>query len=173
MRSYRKWYRAHERIFPAFLCYYSSSTVVHVTSWPRRGSLGWAHAQLCFPHFLPVLFSIFFFFRTLSSVLFFPVLFCCVLFFSVLFFPYFFMFPYYFSVLFFPYFVPHSFFPLLFFPRIFFPVLFFPVLFFPVLFQKSRRLKSNVLKYRLVVFIVYVVITQFMFLAEYSFKRHP
>jgi hypothetical protein len=34
-------------------------------------------------------------------------------------------------------------------------------------------LKSNVLKYQLVVFLVQVVLTQFMFLAEYPFKRHP
>jgi hypothetical protein len=33
-------------------------------------------------------------------------------------------------------------------------------------------LKSNVLKYQLVVFLVHVVIAQFMFLAEYPFKRH-
>jgi hypothetical protein len=37
----------------------------------------------------------------------------------------------------------------------------------------SRRLKSNVLKYQLVVFLENVVIVQVMFLAEYSFKRHP
>jgi hypothetical protein len=37
----------------------------------------------------------------------------------------------------------------------------------------SRRLKSNVLKYQLVVFLEHVVIAQVMFLAEYSFKRHP
>jgi hypothetical protein len=37
----------------------------------------------------------------------------------------------------------------------------------------SRRLKSNVLKYQLVVFLVHVVITQFIFLAGYPFKRHP
>jgi hypothetical protein len=33
-------------------------------------------------------------------------------------------------------------------------------------------LKSNVLKYQWVVFLVRVVISQFMFLAEYPFKRH-
>jgi hypothetical protein len=43
----------------------------------------------------------------------------------------------------------------------------------PVLFPMSRRLKSNVLKYQLVVFLENVVIVQVMFLAEYSFKRHP
>ena len=60
------------------------------------------------------------------------------------------------------------------FSRIFSPYFFFrtlfPVLFSrnisPVLFQKSRRLKSNVLNYQLVVFLVHVVIAQFMFLAE-------
>ena len=50
--------------------------------------------------------------------------------------------------------------------RILFPLYFFPRNYFPVLFQTSRRLKSNVLKYKLVVFLVHVVITQFMFLAE-------
>ena len=81
--------------------------------------------------------------------------------------------PYFFSRTIFPYFSPRTFsnyfifvFPyfFIFFP-VFFPSTFFPV-FFPVLFQKSRRLKSNVLKYQLVVFLVHVVISQFMFLAE-------
>jgi hypothetical protein len=61
-----------------------------------------------------------------------------------------------------------------FFHRTFSPcTIFFPLYYFPLLFQMSRRLKSNVLKYQLVVFVVYVVIAQFMFLAEYPFKRHP
>jgi hypothetical protein len=57
--------------------------------------------------------------------------------------------------------------------RILFPYFFLPYYFVPVLFQKSRRLKSNVLKYQWVVFLVHVVITQFMFIAEYPIKRHP
>ena len=91
------------------------------------------------------------------SPTFFPV-------FSRTFFPYFFS-PYFISRTFFPYFFPY------FFPRISL-VLFFPY-YFPVHFQKSRRLKYNVLKYQLVVFLVHVVIRQFMFLAKYPFKRHP
>jgi hypothetical protein len=53
-----------------------------------------------------------------------------------------------------------------------FPVLVSPY-YFPVLFPMSQRLKSNVLRYQLVVFLEHVVITQFMFLAEYPFKRQP
>ena len=85
------------------------------------------------------------------------------------------IFPYFPPRIFFPSFFsrnlsfPHPLFFYIFFPyffsRTFFPVLFFPY-YFAVLFQKSRRLKSNVLKYQLVVFLVHVVITQFMFLAE-------
>ena len=86
----------------------------------------------------------------------FPVLFFPILFFRT-FFP-----PYFFSRTFSNYFVP-----------VFFPVLFSPYSFSPVLFPMSRRLKSNVLKYQLVVFLEHVVIAQFMFLAEYPFKRHP
>ena len=59
--------------------------------------------------------------------------------------------------------------------RTFFPYFFYSTFFpyyFPVLFQKSRRLKSNVLKYQLVVFLVHVVISQFIFLAEKPLKRH-
>jgi hypothetical protein len=87
-------------------------------------------------------------------------------------FPYFFsrIFPYFFPVLFFRTFFPRILFPVLFSP--YFPRTFFPY-YFPVLFQKSRRLKYNVLKYQLVVFLVHVVIRQFMFLAKYPFKRHP
>ena len=72
------------------------------------------------------------------------------------------------SYFFSPYFFPVHFFPVLFFPR----TLLLPF-YFPVLFPMSRRLKSNVLKYQLVVFLEHVVITQFMYLAKYSFKRHP
>ena len=85
----------------------------------------------------------------------------------------------YFPVFFFTYFFFSYFFPVFFsrtlFSRIFF-YFFFPYFFryyFPVLHQKSGRLKSNVLKYQWVVFLVRVVISQFMFLAEYPFKRHP
>jgi hypothetical protein len=98
--------------------------------------------------------------------------------------------PYFFSVFFSRYLIPQYFFSpyffklfyfyflVLFFPVHFFPVLFFPrtlflPFYFPVLFPMSRRLKSNVLKYQLVVFLEHVVITQFMFLAEYPFKRQP
>ena len=129
--------------------------------------------------FFPVLFSPYFFPRTFFPVLFFSVLFFSVLFFFVLFSPYFF-YPYFcprtffsrifFFFTFFPYFFPLFFF-LYFFSRTFF----LPYYLFPVLFQKSWRLKSNVLKYQWLFFLVHntVVITQFMFLAEYSFKRHP
>ena len=107
--------------------------------------------------------------------------------FPLTFFPYFFpgiFFPSTFFPVLFPrtfsnYFISISsyFFPPYFFPVHFFPVLFFPrtlllPFYFPVLFPMSRRLKSNVLKYQLVVFLEHVVITQFMYLAEYSFKRH-
>jgi hypothetical protein len=109
---------------------------------------------LFFPYF-PVLFFPVLFFRTFFSVLF-------QIIFSHTFFP-----PYYFKL----------FFPVLFFfvlfPRTFFFLYFFSPYYFPVLFPMSRRLKSNVLKYQLVVFLEHVVIAQFMFLAEYPFKRHP
>ena len=76
---------------------------------------------------------------------------------------------YYFPVCFFSYFFSRTFFPHIFFlyspPPYLFPVILFPY-YFPALFQKSRRLKSNVLIYQLVVFLVHVVISQFMFLAE-------
>jgi hypothetical protein len=71
--------------------------------------------------------------------------------------------------------VASIFFPVFLFSCTFFPYLlflyFFPrTIFFtyylPVIFQKSQRLKSNVLKYQLVVFLVHIVISQFMFLAE-------
>ena len=87
--------------------------------------------------------------------------------FSPTFFP---QFPVLFPVLFFRTFFPRILFLVLFPP--YFPRTFFPY-YFPVLFQKSRRLKYNVLKYQLVVFLVHVVIRQFMFLAKYPFKRHP
>ena len=85
-------------------------------------------------------------------------------------FPYFpVFFPLYFRT-FFPYVYLNIFFSY-FFSRTFSPVFFFTVLtfsrtIFPVFFQNSRRLKSNILKYQLVVFLVHVVIAQFMFLAE-------
>ena len=68
--------------------------------------------------------------------------------------------PYYFFVVYFPYFF------LSFFPVVFSRTIFLLYYFFSVLFQKSRRLKSNVLNYQLVVFLVHVVIAQFIFLAE-------
>ena len=74
--------------------------------------------------------------------------------------------------LFYPVLFFRNFCPVIFFPY-FSPLYFFFPYHFPVFFQKSRCLKSNVLKYQLVVFIVHVVITQFKFLAEYPFKRHP
>ena len=105
---------------------------------------------------------------------------------------------YFFSVFFFRYLFPQYFFPPYFFPvlfqiilflfprtffsrtfspyifsRIFFPRTLLLPFYFPVLFPVSRRLKSNVLKYQLVVFLEHVVIAQFMYLAELSFKRHP
>ena len=157
MRSYRKWYRAH--------------------AWPEViGRVPVRKSRDFLLFFFPYFFSPYYF----------PVIFCFVLFFSALFSPYFFfrtIFPVFFPVFFlssttmlvgvfsttsalfqiicFSFFIPY-----------FCPVLFFPY-HFPVFFQKSRRLKSNVLKYQLVVFIVHVVITQFKFLAEYPFKRHP
>ena len=114
-----------------------------------------------FPQFLfPYLFFLNLFFRT-----FFPA------FFQIIFFPVLF------RIIFFPYFLPRTFFrtsPIILFPVLPIPppVLFFPY-YFPVLFPMSQRLKSNVLKYQLVVFLEHVVITQFMFLAEYTFKRQP
>ena len=108
--------------------------------------------QFVFPYFFPRTFSNYFSPRTFSHY-FFPVLF------RIIFFPVFFT----------PYFFFRTF------PIILFPVLPLPspppVLFFPVLFPMSQRLKSNVLKYQLVVFLEHVVITLFMFLAEYPFKR--
>ena len=83
-------------------------------------------------------------------------------------FPHFF--PYFLQFCFFRTFSPYNLFPY-FYSRTFFPYFFFSY-YFPVLFQTSSRLKSNVLKYQLVVFLVHVVIAQFMFLAEYPFKRH-
>ena len=157
MRSYRKWYRAHA--WPEV-----------IGRVPVRKSRDFL--LFFFPYFFPPYY--------------FPVIFCFVLFFSALFSPYFFfrtIFPFFFLYFFLV--VQQCwlgcslrrlhFFKLFVFPflsRIFCPVLFFPY-HFPVFFQKSRRLKSNVLKYQLVVFIVHVVITQFKFLAEYPFKRHP
>ena len=115
------------------------------------------------PYFFPVLF-----FRTFFPVpfflTFFPRTFFSHNFFPVLLFPYFFLFPAFFS----PVIFSRNFPPLyLLFPVLYSPYFFFIFLYyFSVLFQKSRRLKSNVLKYQLVVFLVHVVIAQFMFLAN-------
>ena len=119
--------------------------------------------------FPPYFFSRTFFFRTFFFRTFFFRTFFPVLFLPVFLSPYFFL-PYFLFFTFFPYFFPLFFF-LYFFSRTFF----LPYYLFPVLFQKSWRLKSNVLKYQWLFFLVHntVVITQFMFLAEYSFKRHP
>ena len=127
-------------------------------TWPEMTSV----TRPEMTYFFPVLFSPLLF----SSLLFF-LHFCFPLLFSRTFFIFF---PYFFSVLFFS----RIFF--IFFFRTFFHVFFSRTIFpyySPVLFQKLRRLKSNVLKYQWVVFLVRVVISQFMFLEEYAFKRHP
>ena len=121
--------------------------------------------------FVPYFFSSCFFFPTFFPYfflrIFLPYLFISVLF--SFFFPYFFyiFFPYFFSrtfSYFFSYFFNKD-------SSTFFPVFFFLYFFFPsyfsVLFQKSRRLKSNVLKYQWVVFLVHVVISQFMPINNY------
>ena len=137
-----------------------------------------------------LLFPVLFFLYFLFPVLFFPVVFspyyfsrtCFPIFFHVFLFLYFF--PYFLFFLFFSVFfcffrTNFPFFFWYFFPRNFFHVFFscnvFPRTYFscsilPYFFQKLPL--SYVLKYQWVVFLVHVVITQFMFLAEYSFKRH-
>ena len=155
-RNYRKWYRAHAwpevtsvtcpeaALFGSMLCACATG------SWAISALVGtfhrkWQSRDRKRP--CPALLFFRTFFLYFSPRTFFPFYFFLVLLFPVLLFPYFFS-------------------------RIFFPYFFFP-LFFSVLFQKLRRLKSNVLKYQWVVFLVHVDITQFMFLAEYPFKRHP
>jgi hypothetical protein len=76
-------------------------------------------------------------------------------------FPY--LFPYF--PVFFPLFFSYFFSSYFFFPY-FFSRTYFSRTIFPVFFKNSRCLKSNILKYQLVVFLVHVVIAQFMFLAE-------
>ena len=118
--------------------------------------------------------------EALSDLTFFPVLFVSRTF-PPLFFSRTFLFrtifPYFFSVspppVFFPYYFFHVLFSRTIFFRTLFPYFFLPYYFVPVLFQKLRRLKSNVLKYQWVVFLVPVVITQFMFLVEYPFELQP
>jgi hypothetical protein len=172
-------------------------TIAH--AWPEvTGSDVTENARKChhrksrdlFPYFFvpyflsPYFFQYFFFYtffpyffpRTLSRIFFlyfFPY-FLFVLFFRtffLFFFPFFFL--VLFPVLFFPTFFYLTYFPVLFTPRTFFSRTFLFPYYLPVPFPMSRRLKSNVLKYQLVVFLEHVVITQVMFLAEYSFKRHP
>ena len=105
--------------------------------------------------------------------------------FSRTFFPYFFLpyyFPGFFSRIIFPYyfgvFFSLNFFPIFFFYRTFFSVLFFTRIFLTVLFSrtfsKSRDFWNPTFQnISELFFLVHVVITQFMFLAEYPFKRHP
>ena len=106
-------------------------------------------------------------------------------FFSRTFFPYFFLpyyFPGFFSRVIFPYyfgvFFSLNFFHIFFFYVTFFSVLFFTRIFLTVLFSrtfsKSRDFWNPTFQnISELFFLVHVVITQFMFLAEYPFKRHP
>ena len=152
MRSYRKWCACFSRSNRKRPC---------------------PEITLLFTIFFPVLFYLYFFPRTIFPYFFVPYFFSPTFFFRhfcfVPFFSYVFLSS---SIRMWARLFSPDFLPVYFCPYFFLPILFFPY-YFPVIFQKSRRLKSNVLKYQLVVFIVHVVITQFMFLAEYPFKHHP
>ena len=111
------------------------------------------------PYFFPIFFFPYFF-----PVFFSPVLFS--LYFSRIVFRIFFR-------IFLGYFFPLFFSPYLFFSYFFFRTFFHPY-FFPVLFFKSREFWNPTFQnISELFFLVHVVMTQFMFLAEYPFKRHP
>jgi hypothetical protein len=123
----------------------------------------WTEEALSGITFIPILFFPYFLFPVLFSPYFlFPVLLSPVIYFS-----------YYFPVIFSRTFFSRNFFFRTVFPYIFFRT-FFPRIFFSrTIFQYfSKNATTNVLIYQWVVFLVHVVITQFMFLVEYPFKRH-
>ena len=111
--------------------------------------------------FFPVFFLVLFFTVLFSPVLFIPVRFTLTFFFVLfgsIFFPVFL-----FSCTFFPYFLLPYFFP---------PYYFFHVL-FTRNFSKVATFEIQRFKISVSFFLVHIIISQFMFLAEQPFKRHP
>ena len=164
-----------EALFGSMFCACATgSGAISALVWPfsPEVTVTWTEEALSCITFIPVIFFRTFFprpffpalvvSRTFSPYFLFPVLLSPVNFFS-----------YYFSVIFSRNFFSRTFLSRNIFPYIFFRT-FFPVFFSPVLFSStfSKVATTNVLIYQWVVFLVHVVITQFMFLVEYPFKRH-